>query len=107
MGEDSIIVYGHNLVTEVMGQWTFAELTYAAMTGGTRPSAAQTRMIDVLLTTFVDHGVTPSSLATRLTPAGGARSDARGSRGGVVRCRIALSGYDADGWGDACRGVGG
>ena len=67
MGEDSIIVYGHNLVTEVMGQWTFAELTYAAMTGGTRPSAAQTRMIDVLLTTFVDHGVTPSSLATRLT----------------------------------------
>ena len=27
----------------------------------------EARMIDVLLTTFVDHGVTPSSLTTRLT----------------------------------------
>jgi len=67
MSADHIHVYGHDLVTEVMGQWTFAEITYAAITGGTRPNSAQARMIDVLLTTFVDHGVTPSSLATRLT----------------------------------------
>lgn len=67
MSEDKIIVYGHDLVEEVMGNWTFAELTYAAMTGGRRPSSDEARMIDVLLTTFVDHGVTPSSLAARLT----------------------------------------
>lgn len=67
MSEDTILVYGHDLVHEVMGQWSFAELTYAAITGGTRPTGQQARMIDVLLTTFVDHGVTPSSLATRLT----------------------------------------
>lgn len=64
---DKIVVYGHDLVEQVMGQWSFAELTYAALTGGTRPTPHQARMIDVLLTTFVDHGVTPSSLATRLT----------------------------------------
>lgn len=67
MTEDRITVYGHDLVNDIMGQWSFAELVHAALTGGQRPSAAQARMIDVLLTTFVDHGVTPSSLATRLT----------------------------------------
>jgi len=67
MSEDVIEVYGHDLVKEVIGQWSFAELAFAAMTGGTRPTASQARMIEALLTTFVDHGVTPSSLATRLT----------------------------------------
>jgi citrate synthase len=67
MSADKIEVYGHDLVAEVMDQWSFAELTYAAITGGLRPSREHARMIDVLLTTFVDHGVTPSSLVTRLT----------------------------------------
>lgn len=67
MSADKITVYGHDLVTEVMDQWSFAELTYAAITGGLRPTREHARMLDVLLTTFVDHGVTPSSLAARLT----------------------------------------
>jgi citrate synthase len=67
MSDDVITVYGHDLVKDVMGQWSFAEIVFAALVGGQRPTAAQGRMIDVLLTTFVDHGVTPSSLATRLT----------------------------------------
>lgn len=67
MSDDVIQVYGRDLVRDVMGQWSFAELTFAAISGGARPTPAQARMIDVLLTTFVDHGVTPSSLATRLT----------------------------------------
>ena len=56
MSEDKITVYGHDLVNEIMGQWTFAEVVFAALVGGQRPSAQQARMIDVLLTTFVDHG---------------------------------------------------
>jgi citrate synthase len=71
---DRISVYGHDLVDDVMGRWTFAELVYAAVGDGTRPTAQQARMIDVLLTTFVDHGVTPSSLATRLTLLGAPES---------------------------------
>ncbi len=67
MTEDTINVYGHNLVKDIMGKWSFAEIMFAAITDGERPTANQARMIDVLLTTFVDHGVTPSSLATRLT----------------------------------------
>ena len=64
---DTILIHGHDLVEEVIGNWSFAELTFVALTGGKRPTQAQTRMIDTLLTTFVDHGVTPSSIATRLT----------------------------------------
>jgi len=64
---DKIIVHGRDLVEEIMGQWSFSELFFSAITGGTRPSAGQARMVETLLTTFVDHGVTPSSLATRLT----------------------------------------
>lgn len=67
MSEDVIHVYGHDLVKDIIGRWSFAELTFAALTGGTRPTASQARMTEALLTTFVDHGVTPSSLATRLT----------------------------------------
>lgn len=67
MSDDVIQVYGHDLVKDVIGQWSFAELAFAAMTGGTKPTASQARMTEALLTTFVDHGVTPSSLATRLT----------------------------------------
>lgn len=67
MSADRISVYGHDLVSDVMGSWTFAEFAYAALTGGRRPSAGHARMIDVLLTTFMDHGVTPSSIVTRLT----------------------------------------
>lgn len=67
MSADTITVYGHDLVEEIMGQWSFAELTFAALAEGRRPTPEQARMIDVLLTTFMDHGVTPSSLATRLT----------------------------------------
>lgn len=67
MSADTIVVYGHDLVNEIIGRWSFAELVYAAITDGSRPTAAQARLIDVLLTTFVDHGVTPSALAARLT----------------------------------------
>ena len=44
MSEDVIQVYGHDLVKDIIGQWSFAELAFAAMTGGTRPTAHQARM---------------------------------------------------------------
>lgn len=74
MSADVITVYGHDLVGDIMGRWSFSELTYAALSNGIRPSTQQARMIDVLLTTFMDHGVTPSSLVTRLTLLGAPES---------------------------------
>lgn len=67
MSGDKIIVYGHDLVEEVIGRWSFADLVYTVITNGERPNPGQLQMTEALLTTFVDHGVTPSSLATRLT----------------------------------------
>jgi citrate synthase len=37
------------------------------LTGGREPDPAHVAMIDALLVTFTDHGVTPSSMAARLT----------------------------------------
>lgn len=74
MSEDKIVVYGHDLVEDIIGKWSFAEIMFAAVNHGVRPTAQQARMIDVLLTTFVDHGVTPSSLVTRLTLLGAPES---------------------------------
>lgn len=67
MSGDKIIVCGHDLVADIIGQWSFADLAFTVITNGVRPSTGQLRMTEALLTTFVDHGVTPSSLATRLT----------------------------------------
>ena len=64
---DTIMVCGHDLVDEIIGQWSFADLVFTVITNGERPSAGKLRMTEALLSTFVDHGVTPSSLATRLT----------------------------------------
>jgi citrate synthase len=74
MSNDVITVYGHDLVDEIMGKWSFSHFVYAALTGGVQPTSKQERMIDALLTTFLDHGVTPSSLATRLTLLGAPES---------------------------------
>lgn len=64
---DRITVAGHDLVEDLIGQVSFGEMTYLMMTGGTLPPPGHGPMLDALLVTFADHGVTPSSLAARLT----------------------------------------
>ncbi len=58
-------------ITELMGRLSFAETAYLALKGE-RPSEAEGRMMDALLASSVDHGVTPpSSQAARLILSGG------------------------------------
>lgn len=73
-GEDVITVFGHDLVNSVMGTVTFSEMVFVAMSGGRFPQPGERAVTDVLLTTFTDHGVTPSSLATQLTLLGAPES---------------------------------
>ncbi|MBR7194614.1 citryl-CoA lyase [Gordonia sp. SCSIO 19800] len=63
---DVITVAGRNLVDELIGQKSFSEMVELLMTGG-EPTPGHTAMIDALLVTFADHGVTPSSMVARLT----------------------------------------
>jgi len=63
--KDAIYVRGANLVDELIGELTFTEMTYFAVTGR-RPDAAQVRILDAVLVTLMEHGLTPSVIAARM-----------------------------------------
>ncbi|NCF26687.1 MAG: citryl-CoA lyase [Gammaproteobacteria bacterium] len=62
---DAITVRGADLVDELIGELSFTEMTYFAITGR-RPTPAQTRILDAVLVTLMEHGLTPSAIATRM-----------------------------------------
>ena len=66
---DRITVGGLDLPSEVMGNLSLTELTYRLVTRRS-PTAGQARVLDAVLVSLADHGLTPSALATRLTYTG-------------------------------------
>lgn len=65
-----IRIKGYDIV-ELMGRKSFADVVYLILKGEL-PSEAEARMMDAILTSSVDHGVTPpSSLASRTVISGG------------------------------------
>lgn len=65
-----ILIKGYD-IAELMGRKSFAEIVYLILKGEL-PSEAEGRMMDALLTSSIDHGVTPpSSLAARTVMSGG------------------------------------
>ncbi len=71
---DTICVAGHDLVEDLIGKRSFTDVAYLVMTGGVAPTPGESAMIDAILVTFADHGVTPSSIAARLTLLGAPES---------------------------------
>lgn len=66
---DEINVRGLNLATEIIGKFDFIDMIFHT-TLARLPSAREKTMVNALLVTTADHGITPSSLAARLTYAG-------------------------------------
>ena len=66
---DEVTVRGQNLVTELIGKVTFTEMIFLQLMGS-RPTALQTALLDAVLVTLMEHGITPSVLqvASSLTP---------------------------------------
>ncbi len=65
-----IRIKGYDIV-DLMGKKTFADVVYLILKGEL-PSQAEAKMMDAILTSSVDHGVTPpSSLAARTVMSGG------------------------------------
>jgi citrate synthase len=62
---DDVTIRGKSLCRELIGKVSFTEMTYFQITGA-MPSAAQTAVVDACLVTLMEHGLTPSVLATRL-----------------------------------------
>ena len=61
----NISVRGHDLASEIVGHMTFTELLLLDITGRA-PAPGEVRVVDAVLVTLMEHGITPSSLITRL-----------------------------------------
>ena len=70
---DAIIIRGRNLADELMGKVTFTELTFL-LVRGREPSPGETALLDAVLVSLADHGLTPTALAARLTYTGAPES---------------------------------
>lgn len=66
---DHITIGGMDLATEVMGKYSLSELAYYLITRN-HPTAGQLALLDAVLVSLADHGLTPSALAARLTYTG-------------------------------------
>jgi len=62
---DKIYVNGLDLTEEVMGKFGFTEFIYLHLTGK-RAEPQHTALLDVVLVTLMEHGLTPSAIVTRL-----------------------------------------
>jgi citrate synthase len=63
---DRIVVRGHNLATELIGKVDLGEMAFL-MLRGRLPTEHEARLFNAVLVTLVEHGLTPSVLAARLT----------------------------------------
>lgn len=70
---DTITVCGRDLATELMGEVSFPDLAFMLVTRR-QPSADESRMLNAVLVSLTDHGLTPTALAARLTYTGAPES---------------------------------
>lgn len=54
-----------DLVNEILGQQSFVEVLYTQITGR-RPTAVDLKIVNAVLITLMEHGLTPSAISTRL-----------------------------------------
>lgn len=62
---EDVFVRGKSLTKDLIGKLTFTEMTILQITGK-MPSEGQTAVVDACLVTLMEHGLTPSVLASRL-----------------------------------------
>jgi citrate synthase len=63
---DRILIRGKNLCTELVGKMSFTEMMLFHLMG-TAPSPQQIAVVDAVLITIIEHGLTPSAIAARQT----------------------------------------
>ncbi len=66
---DRIGVFGYDLPRELIGHVNLGDMGFLEIVGRL-PTGAESRVFNALLVTLVEHGVTPSAIATRMTYAG-------------------------------------
>jgi citrate synthase len=70
---DSITVMGRDVADELMGNVTLTELAFL-LVQRRPPEPGETRLLDAVLVSLADHGLTPTVLAARMTYTGAPES---------------------------------
>ena len=63
---ERIVVRGMDLPGEIMGKLNLGDMAFLELTGKV-PSEKESKLFNAMVVTLVEHGVTPSALAARLT----------------------------------------
>jgi citrate synthase len=66
---DRITVKGHDLCTDILGKLSLGDMAFLEMTDRL-PTPRESVMFNAIAVTLVEHGLTPSSLAARMTYTG-------------------------------------
>jgi citrate synthase len=69
----SITLFGRDFPSEILGNLNLGDMGFLELTGRI-PNASESRMFNAMVVTLVEHGITPSALATRLTYLGAPES---------------------------------
>ena len=62
---DNILIRGRNLVTDIMGNYSFTQLMLLQALGK-EPGEIQVRIVDAVMVTIMEHGMVPSAVVSRL-----------------------------------------
>jgi citrate synthase len=63
---ERIVVRGKDLPGKILGHLNLGDMAFLELTGRT-PDAKESKLFNAMVVTLVEHGVTPSALAARLT----------------------------------------
>ena len=63
---DRITVRGKDLPNEILGHLNLGDMAFLELTGRV-PNARESKLFNAMVVTLVEHGITPSALAARLT----------------------------------------
>jgi citrate synthase len=66
---DRIVVRGRDLPKEILGHLNLGDMAFLEITGRV-PEANESKIFNAMVVTLVEHGVTPSALAARMTYVG-------------------------------------
>ena len=92
---DRIVIRGKDLCNELMGHMTFTEMTLFHMLKQP-PTAMQTTIVDAVLETIMEHGLTPSAIAARQTFLGAPESLQGAVASGILGVGSRFAGTSGD-----------
>ncbi len=69
----SITLFGKDFVNEILGHVNLGDMGFMELTGRV-PQPRESRMFNAMVVTLVEHGITPSALAARMTYLGAPES---------------------------------